>query len=120
MWTKAGVMVRDGTAAGAPHAFMLQTPTTARGTAFQRRVTGNGTTTSTAGPAVAPPYWVRLERSGNTITGSVSPNGTTWTVVGSDAVPMGATINVGLALSSHVAGTLATATFDNVTVTTAP
>jgi len=116
-WTKAGVMMRDGLAADAAHAFMIQTPTTTKGTSFQRRVTAGGTSTSTTGPAVAPPYWVRLARSGNTFTAAVSPNGTTWTVVGSDTIPMGSTIEVGLAVASHVAGSLATATFDNVSVT---
>jgi regulation of enolase protein 1 (concanavalin A-like superfamily) len=119
-WTKAGAMVRNGLAAGAAHAFMIQTPTTTRGTAFQRRSTVNGTTTHTAGPAVAPPYWVKLVRSGDTITAAVSPNGTTWTVVGTDTIVMGTTINIGLAVSSHVAGSVATATFDNVTVTAPP
>ena len=119
-WTKAGVMVRNGLAGGAAHAFMIQTPTTTKGTAFQRRSTANGTTTNTAGPAVAPPYWVKLVHSGNTIAAAISPNGTTWTAVGTDTIVMGTTINVGLAVSSHVAGNLATATFDNVTVTASP
>jgi regulation of enolase protein 1 (concanavalin A-like superfamily) len=119
-WTKAGVMVRDGLTAGAAHAFMIQTPTTIKGTAFQRRAVANAATTSGAGPAVAPPYWVRLARSGNTFTASVSPNGTTWTVVGADTIAMGATVDVGLAVSSHVAASLATATFDNVTITPSP
>jgi len=119
-WTKAGVMVRDGLTVGAAHGFMIVTPSTAKGTAFQRRVTAGGASTSTTGPAVAPPYWVKLARSGNTITASVSPNGTTWTVVATDTIVMGSTIDVGLAVSSHVSGTLATATFDNVTVTALP
>lgn len=119
-WTKAGVMLRNGLAPGAAHAFMIQTPTTTKGTAFQRRLTANGTTTHAAGPAVAPPYWVRLVRNGNTFTASVSSNGTTWTGAGSDTIAMATTVNIGLAVTSHVAGTLATATFDNVSVTTSP
>jgi regulation of enolase protein 1 (concanavalin A-like superfamily) len=113
-------MLRSGLAAGAAHAFMIQTPATTRGTAFQRRLTANGTTTHTAGPAVAPPYWVRLVRNGNTIAASVSSNGTTWTAIGNETIAMAATINIGLAVSSHVTGSLATATFDNVSVTTSP
>jgi regulation of enolase protein 1 (concanavalin A-like superfamily) len=119
-WTKAGVMMRGGLAPGATHAFMIQTPTTAKGTAFQRRVTAGGTTTSTAGPVVVPPYWVKLARHGDTFSASVSPDGITWTAVGSQTIVMEATINVGLAVSSHLAGSLATATFDNVAVTASP
>jgi hypothetical protein len=63
---------------------------------------------------------VKLARAGDVFTASVSPDGVTWTVVGSDTIVMGSTINVGLAVSSHVAGTLATATFDNVAITPVP
>ena len=38
------------------------------------------------------------------------------TLVGSDTISMGATISVGLAVSSHRDGTLATATFTNVAI----
>ena len=94
------------------HGFAIVTPSTVKGTAFQRRVTAGGASTHTAGPAVAPPYWVKLARAGDTLTASVSPDGVTWTVIASETIVMGGTINVGLAVSSHVAGTTATATFD--------
>ena len=119
-WTKVGVMFRDGLTPGAAHGFAIVTPSTVKGTAFQRRVTAGGISTHTAGPAVAPPYWVKLARAGDVFTASVSPDGTTWTVVGSETIVMGSTVNVGLAVSSHVAGTLATATFDNVVITPVP
>ncbi len=114
-WTKVGVMMRDGTAADDAQGFMLVTPTTAKGTSFQRRRSGGAASVSTSGPVVAPPYWVRLARTGG-ITASTSPDGTTWTVVDVDTFTMGSTIRVGLGVSSHVAGTAATATFDHVTV----
>jgi hypothetical protein len=41
-------------------------------------------------------------------------------VVGTDTIVMGTTINIGLAVSSHLAGSLATATFDSVRVTQSP
>jgi regulation of enolase protein 1 (concanavalin A-like superfamily) len=113
-------MFRDGLTAGAAHAFMIQTPSATKGSAFQRRVTAGGESTHTAGPMVAPPQWVKLTRSGTTITASVSLDGSSWTVVGTETIAMGSTINIGLAVSSHVAGSLATATFDNVTITALP
>ena len=61
--------------------------------------------------------WVKLERRGNTITAYSSTNGLNWTLVGSDTFVMGPNVHVGLAVSSHVTGQLATATFDQVTVT---
>jgi regulation of enolase protein 1 (concanavalin A-like superfamily) len=116
-WTKAGVMMRDGTDPGAPHASMLVTPTTSKGTAFQRRPTPGGTSLSTAGPLVTAPYWVKLVRQGTTFSAYTSADGSAWTLAGTQTITMGSTIDVGLAVSSHVNGTLATATFTNVTVT---
>ena len=113
-WTKAGVMMRDGTAAGAAHATMFVSA--AKGLAFQRRTATNGTSTSTPGGTGVAPYWVRVARSGNTFTASVSTDGTNWTVVGTDTIAMGSTIKVGLAVTSHIDGTLSTATFDNVSI----
>ncbi len=113
-WTKAGVMMRETLDPGSPHGFMLVSA--GKGLAFQRRVSANGLSTSTAGAAVAAPQYVRLKRSGNTITASASSDGTNWTTVGSDTIAMSSTIYVGLAVSSHVAGTLATAKFSSTAV----
>jgi hypothetical protein len=60
---------------------------------------------------------VKVVRLGNTFTAYASPDGSTWTTVGSQTIAMGATVNAGLAVSSHKNGTLATATFTSVTVT---
>jgi regulation of enolase protein 1 (concanavalin A-like superfamily) len=118
-WTKAGVMMRNSLSASAAQGFMLVAASATKGTALQRRTADGGVTVSTSGALVTAPYWVKLVRAGNLITAYESANGTTWTVVGSDTFTMGSSILVGLAVSSHVAGTNATATFDNVTVTAA-
>ena len=117
-WTKAGVMLRGSLTAGSAQAFMLVSG--AKGLAFQRRLADGNTSVSTAGTLSTAPRWVKLTRSGSTISAFESADGATWTLVGSDTFTLGATVDVGLAVSSHVTGTLATATFDNVTVTTAP
>ena len=114
-WTKAGVMMRDTMAAGSAQASMFVSA--AKGLAFQRRVTTGGTSTNTYGPVAGAPYWVKLVRLGSSFTAYVSTDGSTWTQVGADSITMGSTINVGLAVTSHSNGSLATATFDNVTVT---
>jgi hypothetical protein len=111
-WVKAGVMMRDGLTAGAAHAFMLVSP--GKGLAFQRRVSAGGISTHTSGGSGTAPAWVRLTRTGNVFTAERSADGATWTLVGSETIGMGATISVGLAVSSHRDGTLATATFDGV------
>jgi regulation of enolase protein 1 (concanavalin A-like superfamily) len=118
-WTKAGVMMRGSLSDSSAQGFMLVAASSAKGSRFQRRTSNGGITTDSTGAFVTAPYWVKLERAGNTITASESPDGATWTVVGTDTFAMGSSILVGLAVSSHVTGTNATATFDNVTVTAA-
>ncbi|MBI3858134.1 MAG: hypothetical protein HY293_20830, partial [Planctomycetes bacterium] len=65
-WAKAGVMIRESPASNSANAYTLLTP--GNGTAFQRRTAAAGASTSTAGPAVAAPYWVRLTRTGSVFT----------------------------------------------------
>ena len=113
-WTKAGVMIRGSVSPSSAQAFMLVSA--GKGVAFQRRRTDGASSLHTAGSASSAPRWVKLVRSGNTISGFESANGTTWTPVGSDTFVMGASVDVGLAVSSHVSGTVATAVFDSVTV----
>ena len=117
-WTKAGVMMRDTLQPGARHAFMLTSPS--KGHAFQRRPAAGGVSTHTSGGAGTAPVWVRLTRAGSTFSAHRSQDGVTWTLVGSDSIAMASTIYVGLAVTSHVTGVLATASFDSVTVAAAP
>jgi phosphatidylserine/phosphatidylglycerophosphate/cardiolipin synthase-like enzyme len=112
-WTKAGVMIRGSLASNAAMAIMLVSPS--KGTALQYRASAGASAASIAGPLVTAPYWVKIVRSGNTITGYVSSNGSSWTTVGSVSLTLGSTVQIGLAVSSHNSSRLATATFDNVT-----
>ncbi len=114
-WVKAGVMVRASLTANSAQAFMLVSYS--KGLAFQRRAATGGISTSSAGALAGAPYWVRLERSGDTFTAYQSADGVTWTIVGVDVIPMAATVAIGLGVSSHRTTDLSTAIFDNVTVT---
>ena len=114
-WTKAGVMMRADLAADSPHAFVFATPGI-NGVAFQRRVQRGGETVHTSGGAAGLPIWLRLVRVGSVITAQRSSDGTTWTTIGSESMAMAQTIYVGLALTSHDNGRLATATLDNVSM----
>jgi regulation of enolase protein 1 (concanavalin A-like superfamily) len=113
-WVKAGVMIRGSLSANSAHGFMLVSYS--KGLAFQRRTVAGGISTSTPGALASAPYWVRLDRAGDVITAYQSTDGVTWTLVGSDTIPMGTTFYVGLGVSSHSTTTLATGTFDNVTI----
>ena len=111
-WAKAGVMIRESLTAGSRHACMALT--SGNGLAFQRRVATDGVSTHTSGGAGAAPYWVRLTRVGNVLSGYRSTDGITWTAVGSETIAMAATTYIGLAVTSHLDGTINSSTFDNV------
>ncbi|HEY3376458.1 MAG TPA: Ig-like domain-containing protein [Armatimonadota bacterium] len=116
---RAGVMLRQNLNANSIEASSLLKPTSTYYVYFQRRTTAGGTTNSTNGSAAAAPYWVKLVRSGNTLSAYRSANGASWTQVGSNTtVTMTDPVYIGLAVSSGSTSAASTVTFDNVTVTT--
>lgn len=112
-WTKAGVMIRASTTAGSVHGMMLVS--VAKGLAFQRRKANGGISTSTAGGAGTAPQWVKLTRSGNSVSAYSSKDGATWKLVATDTIALPADVLIGLAVNGH--DELVTATFDHVEVT---
>jgi endonuclease/exonuclease/phosphatase family metal-dependent hydrolase len=120
-WSKAGVMMRESLAPGSRHAAMLLSAD--RGLAFQRRAVIGGHSLHTSGGDGAAPQFVRLARTGTTFHAYRSVDGMTWTHVGSQSIPMAATIHVGLVVSSHHPDVPVTATFSHTSVragTTSP
>ena len=113
-WAKAGVMIRESTAANARHAFM--TATVNSGWAFQRRIAAGGQSYTSEGPTGRVPGWVRLTREGALFTAYQSSDGSSWRLVGTETITMGSTVYVGLAVTSLNPDTPATATMTNVTV----
>jgi hypothetical protein len=122
VWAKGGVMVRQNVQPGSVHAFMPITPGGAsggNGASFQRRLTANGASTSDSSTSlVAAPYWVKIERKGTSLSGYISPDGKTWTQLGTaQTIPMTDPVLIGLALSSHDAAIPTSAEFSNVATT---
>jgi hypothetical protein len=113
-WTKAGLMIRENLNPGARHASLFATP--GKGIAFQRRTVENGASVNTAGPQLTAPVWLRLSRHGDTVFAYYRKTTTDlWTKVGEETLSgLGDAPLAGLAVTSHVSGTLATATFTNV------
>lgn len=116
-WTKAGVMIRSSLSKDAAHGYSFVSAY--RGTAFYRRRSNGATTIDTSGPYEVTPQWVRLVRSGTTVTSYVSADGTKWVQTGSDAVALGATAYVGIAVTSRHIGMRTTAVVSNVSLTSA-
>ena len=83
-WAKAGIIVKASTRQGAAYAAMMITGD--HGVRMQYDYTGDIAANSASGNAdsvsAATPRWLRLTRSGDTVTGYDSADGTHWTRVG--------------------------------------
>jgi RHS repeat-associated protein len=114
---QAGVMIRETLSHGATNGytyFWNASP----GTYFTYRASTGGTTASQTGNGSALPYWIKVVRSGNTFSGYASLDGSIWTQIGaSQTIIMAQNVYIGLAVSSQSTSALATATFDNTSVT---
>ena len=127
-WAKAGLIVKDGTRPGSAYAAVMVTGS--HGVRMQYNYTHD--TAGSPGPvSEAAPRWLRLTRSGDTVTAAESADGTAWTTVGiAHLAGLPPTVQVGLFATSpqfaetvHESGmsgayggpTQVTAVFDHVT-----
>jgi hypothetical protein len=123
VWSKGGVMIRQSVNGNSPFTFMFFTgggAGTAGGCNFQWRNTAGASAApdGQVGPGITTPYWVKLERVGNTFSAFISPDGTTWTQQGpANDVVMTDPVLIGLAYTSHSAGAFGAAKFTGVSVT---
>lgn len=113
-WSKAGVMIRATLAANSAHAYAVVSA--AKGVHFQRRPSAGALSSSTSASTASPPAWIKAVRTGNTVTTSWSATGSSWTTIGSVALPLGASAYVGIAVTSHNVGARTTATVSDVAV----
>ena len=66
------------------------------------------------------PYWVKLVRNGDNLTGYESSDGSNWDVpFGPVTCSMGTQVYIGLAATAHNRGVLNCAVFDNIQVNSA-
>jgi ABC-type transport system involved in multi-copper enzyme maturation permease subunit len=97
-WAKAGIIIKQSTRAGSAYAAMMVTG--GHGVRMQYNFTGDmaGLPGRISGAA---PRWLRLTRSGDTITGYDSADGTHWTRVGAvQLTGLPATAQIGLFATS--------------------
>src|SRR5208282_1584421 len=84
----------------------------------ERSITGT-TSTSSNDATGQLPYWVKLVRTGNSFVGYAAPDGVSWKlIVGPMPIQMAQNVYIGLVVSSVSPGSVVTATFDNVSITT--
>lgn len=132
-WAKAGLIVKANTTQGSPYAAVMATAT--HGVRMQynftQDVAGSATTVSKTSP-----QWLRLSRSGDTLTGFESTDGQNWTKIGGAKLSgLPASVPIGLFVTSpdndvtteEVVGTstqggpsIATATFDDLSLSGQP
>ena len=124
-WAKAGLLLTPNTRQGAAYAAVMASG--GHGLRFQYDYTHDA-----AGPPGAvtttTPRWVRLVRSGDTITGYTSNDGHRWTAVGATRLSgLPVAVQVGMFVTSPVDfhgstgyPTRATAAFDQITVNGSP
>ncbi|MBG0561380.1 hypothetical protein [Actinoplanes aureus] len=95
-WSKAGLMVKDGTNQGADYAAVLLTG--AHGVRMQHGFTHDQVAPDFASARAA---WLRLTRAGEQITGFVSADGTTWQKIDTVRLKgLPATVRIGLFVTS--------------------
>ena len=97
-WAKAGIIIKDGVRSGSRYAAL--TMTGSHGVRFQYDYT-HDIAGGAGGVSAQSPRWLRLTRSGNTITGSESTDGKQWHTVATttlDGLPD--TMRVGLFATS--------------------
>jgi uncharacterized repeat protein (TIGR01451 family) len=111
--TKAGLMVRETTAADSRKLHVLVEPPASVGgrdlhEAGQRPTVGaataawaGGNATGT-GPAGLPNGWIRIKRVGDLFTAFRSVNGIEWTMTTTQAMAFPSTVLVGLATTAHI------------------
>ena len=122
VWAKAGVMIRNSLDPNAAHAMSIMA---ASGTgSFQRRVAKDGTSTGTDVTGLGHPYWVKISRSGTTLTAQRSADGVNWysfetdpNTASTETISMGTNVYIGLVVTSHTNDVLAAATFSNISTT---
>jgi len=106
-WAKAGVMVKAAPQEGAEYALLGVTP--ANGVHLQ-----SGFDADTAGTGDGAPMWLRLSRTGDTVTASWSADGEVWSAFGT--VELAGDAVIGLFVTSHDGSDPGTAVFDSVAV----
>lgn len=112
-WAKAGVMIRDSTAANSAYVDLVVTP--ANGVSFQSRSSTGASATSTTLSNLFAPRWLRLTRSGSSFTAYHSMDGVTWTQTAAPVtVAMATNVTIGLAVCSGQTSTLNLVQFDGI------
>jgi hypothetical protein len=99
-WAKAGIILKSGLRQGSSYVAVMVTG--AHGVRMQDDYVHDRAAGPTGPPSGAAPQWLRLVRSGTTVTGYDSADGVRWTAIGTAFLP-GANVQAGLFVTSPAA-----------------
>jgi len=122
-WTKGGVMIRQSLDADSANVMGAISGGSGDGGTFQWRANqGESSGSSRTLTGIAPPYWVRLVREGNTFTVSMSADGVEWAQEGETPIDVNMVdpVLIGLAVTSHQAGEVRAFEFSDITINGEP
>ncbi|GLZ77962.1 hypothetical protein Afil01_27690 [Actinorhabdospora filicis] len=104
-WARAGLIIGTDLSGSNSRGFANIGLTPDNGCVFSHDSNNDGTTDRNLKvPGLSAPLWVRLSRTGDTVTGSCSADGLTWTVAGSFTVPAGVPLDAGLFMTAANGG----------------
>jgi regulation of enolase protein 1 (concanavalin A-like superfamily) len=109
----AGIMLRLSTDSDARFVALMRNA--AGALTFSQRLGEGWSSSSSAVERTAGSSWLRLDRRASLVSMSVSADGVQWTFVGNEVIEE-QDVLIGLAVSSHLPTTLATAFFDSVVI----
>ena len=112
-WAKAGIMIRGSNDPSAPHVILDVKPDGS--VEFMTRQTQGGSTTYFVGVGAQPfPVTLQLTRRGNQVMGYVTGRFGSTVSLGPISIDLPSHAMIGIAVTSHLGGTLAQAGVDNI------
>ncbi|MER5208158.1 hypothetical protein [Streptomyces sp. NPDC002825] len=100
-WAKAGIILKDGTRQGSSYAALMVTGSHGVRMQYDYRHDIAGSAVRGSEVSARAPRWLRLTRSGDTVTGHESADGERWTKVGTVRLPgLPETVRIGLFATS--------------------
>ena len=115
-WAKAGLMIRESLDGGSKVAFVCVA--NRKGVATHWRSNTNDSMEGGDGEAdIKAPYWIKINRKGDTFSYYMSADGTSWEKKGNASIPMSKNVYIGFALTSHNNSETAKAVFGSYKLT---
>ena len=114
-YSSAGIMLRESLSADSVNAYMALTY--GKGTAWMSRDTAGGATATSRDYndwLVGTSTWLRLVRTGNTVTGYFSVDGSDWRQSGTVTLALSQQVYIGLAVAGNATGADVSAVFSDL------